>query len=41
MSTLGEIEEALGVLAFGYLQLTEKPTMRTFFLSQHQQEAIL
>lgn len=30
MSTLGEIEEALSVIAFGFLDITEKPTKNAF-----------
>ncbi len=30
MSTLGEIEDALGVLAFGYLKLNEAPSLKGF-----------
>lgn len=30
MSTLGEIEEALGVLAYGYLNSSEKPSIKAF-----------
>ncbi len=30
MSTLGEIESALGVLAFGFTNLSEKPSIRAF-----------
>lgn len=33
MSTLGEIENALGVLAFGYLQKKECPSLKSFQLS--------
>lgn len=30
MSTLGDIEAALGILAFGYLKITEKPSIKNF-----------
>ncbi|MDA8100058.1 MAG: N-acetylneuraminate synthase [Nitrospiraceae bacterium] len=43
MSTLGEIEAALGVLAFGYLEDTAKPSMNAFqaaFCSEEGQEVL-
>lgn len=33
MSTLGDIEIALGILAFGYLGITEKPSVNNFMLA--------
>jgi N-acetylneuraminate synthase len=38
MSILGDIEVALGILAFGYLRLTEKPSLNRFMLAYSSKE---
>lgn len=43
MSTLGEVEQALGVLAFGYLKSSEKPSLKAFqaaYISSAGQRAL-
>lgn len=43
MSTLGEIEDALGVLAYGYLNSSEKPSIKAFrnaYYTKEGQEAL-
>ncbi len=38
MSTLGDIEQALAVMAFGYLQCNEKPSIAAFLRAYHSDE---
>lgn len=38
MATLGEIEEALGVLVFGFLNVTDKPSKKAFMKAYYSDE---
>lgn len=38
MCTLGEIEQALAVLAFGYLQKNDMPTLENFYIAYNSRE---